>query len=348
MITDRELARYISNNLHLYLADEDKPVECKVVDVSKNNGGTVAGVQILMHGVDHGPVISMETIRGLLDIGMPREEVMKNIAELVHKEENIILLNKFDPEDYQSMKDYLSVMVINTDANKEALENLPHKETEDLSIISYINVPEDAVIGNGIIKVTKGLMNIWNISETELFADAEKNSSLINPPALFNVKKMIFKNDQRNYLTEPIPSPSIPLNGLYPEMYVLTNTQKVFGASVIVNTDVMDRICDIFPEGFTIIPSSIHEVMIVPGEDHDRYQELGEMVRSVNMTSAVSPEEVLSDRVYTYDRNSKSIHQVDESMYDKNCEQPEFKQSKSGMAQNNGLVYKEKQVDIEI
>ena len=92
MITDRELARYISSNLHLYLADEDKPVECKVVDVSKNNGGTVAGVQILMHGVDHGPVISMETIRGLLDIGMPREEVMKNIAELVHKEENIILL----------------------------------------------------------------------------------------------------------------------------------------------------------------------------------------------------------------------------------------------------------------
>ena len=62
MITDRELARYISSNLHLYLADEDKPVECKVVDVSKNNGGTVAGVQILMHGVDHGPVISMETI----------------------------------------------------------------------------------------------------------------------------------------------------------------------------------------------------------------------------------------------------------------------------------------------
>lgn len=88
--------------------------------------------------------------------------------------------------------------------------------------------------------------------------------------------------------------------------------------------------------------------MIVPGEDHDRYQKLGEIVRSVNMTSAVSPEEVLSDRVYTYDRNSKSIHQVDESMYDKNCEQPEFKQSKSGMAQNNGLVYKEKQVDIEI
>lgn len=86
MITDRELARYISSNLHLYLADEDKPVECKVVDVSKNNGGTVAGVQILMHGVDHGPVISMETIRGLLDIGMPREEVMKNIAELVHND----------------------------------------------------------------------------------------------------------------------------------------------------------------------------------------------------------------------------------------------------------------------
>lgn len=54
MITDRELARYISSNLHLYLADEDKPVECKVVDVSKNNGGTVAGVQILMHGVARG------------------------------------------------------------------------------------------------------------------------------------------------------------------------------------------------------------------------------------------------------------------------------------------------------
>ena len=173
MITDRELARYISSNLHLYLADEDKPVECKVVDVSKNNRGTVAGVQILMHGVDHGPVISMETIRGLLDIGMPREEVMKNIAELVHKEENIILLNKFDPEDYQSMKDYLSVMVINTDANKEALENLPHKETEDLSIISYINVPEDAGIGVDPITI--------NISERTLSRDvcADKYSKSV-------------------------------------------------------------------------------------------------------------------------------------------------------------------------
>ena len=49
--------------------------------------------------------------------------------------------------------------------------------------------------------------------------------------------------------------------------------------------------------------------------------------------------------LYIKDQQVETVKQTE---YDKNCEQPEFKQSKSGMAQNNGLVYKEKQVDIEI
>lgn len=50
--------------------------------------------------------------------------------------------------------------------------------------------------------------------------------------------------------------------------------------------------------------------------------------------------------LYIKDQQVETVKQTEKD--DKNCEQPEFKQSKSGMEQNNGLVYKEKQVDIEI
>ena len=65
-----------------------------------------------------------------------------------------------------------------------------------------------------------------------------------------------------------------------------------------------------------IIPSSIHELLIVPKSPEIDPRELGEMVRAVNRAE-VAKEEQLSDRVYEYDREAGMIRQVPESIRQK-------------------------------
>lgn len=76
---------------------------------------------------------------------------------------------------------------------------------------------------------------------------------------------------------------------------------------------VLNQVSQIFPEGFYILPSSVHEVLIVPKGTEMEPQELGKIVREVNRTE-VSRADVLSDRVYEYDREKEKICQVPESI----------------------------------
>lgn len=73
------------------------------------------------------------------------------------------------------------------------------------------------------------------------------------------------------------------------------------------------KVDQLFPEGFYILPSSIHETLIIPKDGAMTPKELGEMVREVNRTEVLR-EEVLSDRVYEYDREKGKIRQVTESL----------------------------------
>ena len=76
-----------------------------------------------------------------------------------------------------------------------------------------------------------------------------------------------------------------------------TRTHKVFHA--------IDEICEKFDNKFMIIPSSVHELIIIPSEGVDPYNIL-EMISEVN-GSEVRSEEVLSNDLYMYDREKKTI-----------------------------------------
>lgn len=91
--------------------------------------------------------------------------------------------------------------------------------------------------------------------------------------------------------------------------YVLTNKENNRGASAMLCPWVMKKVSDLFPEGFYIIPSSIHESLIVQENGGNSVKELREILRNVNRT-AVENEEVLSDNIYQYDRETERICQV--------------------------------------
>ena len=96
-------------------------------------------------------------------------------------------------------------------------------------------------------------------------------------------------------------------------LYALTNMEKQYGASMITQPEVLNKLEQLFPEGFYVLPSSVHEVLIVPDNGEVEPRRLGEMVRAVNWAE-VKREEVLSDRVYSYDKEKHQIRQEPDSI----------------------------------
>ena len=93
-------------------------------------------------------------------------------------------------------------------------------------------------------------------------------------------------------------------------MYVYSNQSKVNGAVYMLDKESMSAVADKIGESFAILPSSIHEVIVLPvNEDMDR-QTLEAMVQDVN-AGQVAPEERLSDHVYMYDSQAKELVRAD-------------------------------------
>ena len=89
-------------------------------------------------------------------------------------------------------------------------------------------------------------------------------------------------------------------------MYVLTNQSKTNGAGVLVQDGVREKVGGMIGSDFYVLPSSIHEVLIVPDNGNMRLAELEDMVREVNATQ-VAPEDLLSDKVQYYDLETKTL-----------------------------------------
>ena len=89
------------------------------------------------------------------------------------------------------------------------------------------------------------------------------------------------------------------------EMYVLTNSHKIFGAASILSTRILDAVSYLIGGDFIILPSSIHECIAVPCGNMES-EELREMVREVN-DREVLPEDRLTYSVYKYSKGELSI-----------------------------------------
>ena len=95
-------------------------------------------------------------------------------------------------------------------------------------------------------------------------------------------------------------------------MYVLSNADKLNGAAALLDAKTMEDISEKLGGDFVVLPSSIHETIVLPlNEDMDRHT-LEAMVQDVNATQ-VAPEERLSDHVYAYDAKEHELFRADKA-----------------------------------
>ena len=105
------------------------------------------------------------------------------------------------------------------------------------------------------------------------------------------------------------------------QLFVATVPDKTHGAGVLAYQNFMDQAAERVGGDFFILPSSIHEVLIVPDNGRMDLKELEAMVRDVNATQ-VAPADKLTDNVYHYDSKEK-IFELGEKFVERQNEREE-------------------------
>ncbi len=189
--------------------------------------------------------------------------------------------------DYETAKEHLTMQAIPVKPNEQMLEDIPHKTVEDIAIVYRVELP-NLRNASATTLVTNRLLEEYGITKETLHDDAVKSVMKNHPPVLKNMSEMMTEMSDGM-----IDMPESP-------MWVATIEGGIQGASVVQIPAFMDEAAKRLGGDYFVLPSSIHEVLLVKDNGEFSRQMLEDMVRGVNSTE-VSASEFLSDSVYHYD-----------------------------------------------
>ena len=176
------------------------------------------------------------------------------------------------------------------------------------------NFIREVLDGKATMKVKNEHLKMWNVDAKEMFQQARANTQPVNTPILQSMDEMLLSIFNEEGHATNLLDENVDFGFRSHDMlYALTNVEKQYGASMITQPEVLNKLEQLFPEGFYVLPSSVHEVLIVPYNGEMEPKMLGEMVREVNKNE-VERQEVLSDRVYSYDKEKHQIRQEPDSI----------------------------------
>lgn len=196
---------------------------------------------------------------------------------------------------YEAMKEKLIVQVVPTAENADMLANIPHHEMEDMSVVYRLNMGSSDN-GRATVLVTNAMMDSYGITVEQLHQDALEFAPM-NEPAVIQSMAEVLMEMMGPEMGEMLPPEEMP-------MYVASVPDRVQGAGILAYPDFMEQAKERLGGDFYVLPSSVHEcILLADSGDMDRTQ-LEAMVKEVNETQ-VEPSERLSDKVYHYDSEAK-------------------------------------------
>lgn len=298
----QEFVRVIQGELNRQLKGGVKVDLYKAV---KNNGKKKEGLIIHTPGANVSPTIYLEEFYEEFEKGRELEELIKEILGFYEKVKCITCRDVAELEDYGNIRSRIAMKLVNREKNKELMKLVPHREFLDLALVFYVllGITED---GSTTMQVYNEHLSRWGICEREIWEDAKKNAMALLPAQLFTMRGILEADKdteaQDKYCGDLLGGKSMERDS----MYVLSNTMQNLGAACIAYPGVLEMIGDILEEDYYILPSSIHEIVIVPASESLTPEEMDKMVAEIN-EAHVLEEEVLSNHAYFYKYEEKKL-----------------------------------------
>lgn len=277
-------------------AEEMLGIEVNYFDVPKAN---ITKTGFALAGVRTSPIyyITEEDIRAIEGGGMSIETLVKGMKDFF--EENMLPNTTEDKlmaqmQDKEFLLSNCRLQAINAAKNEELLKKIVSYHDLDLAFI--VRVMVETPFGAGLIAVPKKSAELAGVTEEELLKAAEKNT-----------KDIGFRADMFSDVMGEL-MPDAPINPLMTEnlFLIVRSKDEMYGSTILAFPDLLkDLIGKDIDMNFMVIPSSVHEIILVPAMETNEKaaEDFREMIMSVNST--LEEEIVLSNNPYLLMKNGK-------------------------------------------
>ena len=340
-----EFKQAIVDNIKDYLPAKFEESDVEVRQVLKNNDTVLDGLIIHDPDTNVAPTIYLNQFFEEYQNGRDLNDIIGDIADVyiantVDKQMDVSIVT-----DFEKARGNILPRLVNAEENQELLAQRPHMIMDDLAVTYHLEMGKSDN-GNMSVAITNTILDMYGISQEELHDLAVANLEE-KMPATFQgmsevVKEMMLpqimsdldlsKEAALDYIEQMIPDGN-------EQMYVLSNDSRLNGAAAVLNEKAMEDIAEKVGGDFFILPSSIHELLVVPKQDGMELSDLEAMVQEVNATQ-VAPEEKLSDHVYEYDAKEKELYRADKA--DEHEQKVEQKHAKEKVAEKEKVSIKDK------
>jgi hypothetical protein len=295
----------------------DKSVHVHVNEILKNNDVLLYALTILPEDCNITPSIYLESFYEDYCKGKSLDEIVDSILQVYEstKTSSALDINQF--QDYSIASQYITYKLINFESNQRLLQDVPYIRFLDLAIVFHLLLDTE-ITGEATALIHHAHLKLWNIDVHTLYQIAIQNTPKLLGEEFFQMHQLMehLLLENFNLTAQPLSNFNLldeDFNDLpqdisrNPEnMYVLTNSKRHNGAAVILNQNLLTKISNILDTDFYILPSSIHEVIVLPCIGNMSANELSEIVQEINV-SDVEKTEVLSNHVYKF---IKSTHEL--------------------------------------
>lgn len=261
------------------------------------------------------PTVYLDTAwNNFLNSGKDGSRLMSIAGDLAKTVESAMNRIFFSGEEISKMirenwRSIVTISLVPYKDNEAFLQKGIYDKFLDMAKTYYLNVVQDGD-GGGRIRVNESVLSMIGVSEEELKACAMENTKNQE----FCCKDILDTLAEFQDIPEDTLAEMKAMCSVSERMYVLTNKTKQDGATAILFDDIIkDFLEEKEFKGVFVLPSSRHEVLLVPMESGRSVDELKEMVRQVNDTE-VSPEDLLSYSVYFFDKE-KGLMQCKNGFY---------------------------------
>lgn len=279
-MTKREFTEEIVNELKT----EVDVIEAGVKTLTKNNNTKSDCVSLKTKA--SGKYTAVVNVDDLYDDFTSGTDISTIVESLIRQCNEQMPKSNFDINDYANVRPNLFVALVNAELNENEKDALTDPFLDLLKIVKII-VPTDK--NDGLVTVKKSMLDVWGVTATEVFMDAISAKNPYTMTVNDTISNMIGVNDDAPF-------------------EFVTNKMKFFGASVILYDDkaVLKKLAKKYDDNLVIIPSSVHEVLVLPYYDGSDLDSLRGTIKHVN-NSIVEKTDILSYSAYKYDRSKNSI-----------------------------------------
>ncbi len=275
-----EFKTWAAEEIKRRLPEDYAAAEVRVRSVRKL-GSSHTGLSVRRDGQSGAPEIDLDEFFKLYKSGVSADDIISYMARMAVME--LPVIDESLLEDYAKVRERLFIRLSSLSRNRDLTEGIPHRVIDDMLLTYHILTGRQ---GSDMwsAMIDSGMLRGYGISEEQLYGDALENSSRMFPAKLDRMSSILHSSEDDDGLG----------------MVVLTNDANSYGAAAVLYPGMLEEAAEQLGGDIYIIPSSIHEMILMPAAMVQDAERLEMTHRFLNMTE-VEEKDRLSDHIYHYD-----------------------------------------------